>query len=346
MKKEALGRFKQLPPWLGKQVAATVVGLGVAALVGWLITHHAAGAPPLPDQIDSLRSRLARAGVEVETFRQITLRPGITSVLLTTMRGRTDDVEIYDDIDGRLTRTFLFAPSVAAKPARGVIEPTEGVATPEPAPFSPEDVAGLDGDGPDRAVFGSINAEVVGAARRIPVVITWSIAHRKYVMSPLLLKPTVFARYSDQNRETSVVRELAFNTPRIPYVVADSHTHMAFTGYALTSYIIVQSEDGAVQYLLGAVVVDQSSAPVSDVLAINLWQVEHESDITAAGPCTEEAPQHLPAYYTAPIRVDVNHTPDLRAIWAEISSRLTSGSCLDVVIERREAQEEAERHPD
>ncbi len=343
-------RFAKLPSWLGKQVAGTIVGLLVAAFVGWLLafsgfTRTSGGhrsRPPLADQIDTLRSSLARSGFEINTFQEVTLRPGIPSLLLTTTRGlHTHDVEIYDYINGELKRAFRFAASVAVKPDAGIKESTEGIETPESSPFSAEDITTIDDAGPDRGVFGSFDDSVEGATRRIPAVITWSATTREYIVSPLLLKPTVFAPYTDTDSQTAAIRELAYNTPRMAYTIADSYTATSFTGYALTSYIIVQSADEAVQYLLGSVVVDQSQSPVADIMEVNLWQVEQEDDIIAAGPCMEAAPQHLPAYFTAPLRADDNHTLDLKAIWTEISSRLTSLSCLDVLVERGEMQEES-----
>lgn len=178
--------------WIGEHAAAaiiaTLVTLGVTGLVVHLVGGHAT-PQPVPDQWQEIRSAIAREGWEIKLVREADLRgTGAESTLL-GLHSRSsacsgpnaapsDQVRIYDDINGSVERTFTFEP--AGQGCHGW--DYQGVVIADLSESGRGDVIGEFVGGPGAG----------GPGIALPTIITWKPAAQRYTIAPLLVEPPTY----------------------------------------------------------------------------------------------------------------------------------------------------------
>ena len=161
-------------------VVAVIVAVAIIASGG--VFDDSSGGKTAAEQVDEIRATLQAEGFKVE-YREVDLHQGAPSHLFiaANLDGRgartaSDEVRIYDEVDGSLELALTYRPEVTQIP------PTE---TPIATAFRLDEIADIDGDGQDE-IFGSYEANLAGAEyQRVPVVIARE-SGEGYLVTPLL----------------------------------------------------------------------------------------------------------------------------------------------------------------
>jgi hypothetical protein len=162
--------------------------IGVAAAAGAAVALAATGAiwatsgfstpeqPSVGAQVDRIRADLRAGGAEV-VYRRMRLHESAASHVFVIRRpGRSDEVRIYDAVDGALRRRLAFRPEIRFPESEQTF----------PTRFVIRVVRDLDGDG-QREILGHWEANQAGEEfQRAPVLIARSSGSGRYAVRPLL----------------------------------------------------------------------------------------------------------------------------------------------------------------
>ena len=178
----ALTRLRARP------VRTSLIVVGVGALVAAAIAASggvfdgSSDGKTAAEQVDGIRATLQEEGFKVE-YREVKLHQGAPSHLFIASKldaqgakAESDEVRIYDDVDGSLELQLTYRPEVAQPPPPG---------TPIATAFQLRTIADIDSDGQDE-ILGSYEANLAGEEyQRIPILIARE-SGEGYLATPLL----------------------------------------------------------------------------------------------------------------------------------------------------------------
>jgi hypothetical protein len=163
--------------------AAACAGVALAATgVIWATAGFSTPQQPsLGTQVDRIRADLRAGGAKV-VYRRLRLHQSATSHLfVTSAPDRSDEVRVYDAVDGALRRRLAFRPEVRFPESERTY----------PTRFVIRAVRDLDGDG-QREILAHWEANQAGEERqRAPVLLSRSSRTGRYTVRPLLPVPTL-----------------------------------------------------------------------------------------------------------------------------------------------------------
>jgi hypothetical protein len=165
--------------------------IGIAAAGGAVLALTATAAiwatsgfstpqqPSLETQVDRIRAGLRDGGAKV-VYRRLRLRPSppapTSHVFVVSRPGRSDEVRIYDPVDGALRRRLAFRPEIRFPESERTF----------PTRFVIRSVRDLDGDG-QREILAHWEANQAGEEfQRAPVLLSRSSKSGRYAVRPLL----------------------------------------------------------------------------------------------------------------------------------------------------------------
>ena len=291
------GGLGRVAAWIGEHAAAaiiaTLVTLGVTGLVVHLVGGHTT-PQPVPDQWQEIRSAIAREGWEIKLVREADLRGTGEESTLLGLHSRSsactgpnaspsDQVRIYDDINGSLDRTFMFEP--AARGCHGW-------------DYQAVAIADLSESG-----RGDVIGEFIGAPSgggpgiAVPTIITWKPAAQRYTIAPLLVEPPTYLLEANPPGKPAEPFERALRRFYLDAVRLGSGIR---PGYAASEVRLAPDHEPAGNFLVGDYRItsgasDESSGsqPVpADILYQRaLWHLEELNEVVAAGWCPLPANQ-------------------------------------------------------
>jgi hypothetical protein len=289
--------------WVGENAAAatiaTLVTLGVTGLVVHLLRHTT--PQPLSDQWQEVRSVIAREGWEIKLVREADLRGTGEESTVLGLHARnnactradaspSDQVRIYDDINGTLNRSFTFEP--AARGCHGW-------------DYQVVAIADLSESG-----RGDVIGEFIGAPSgggpgiAVPTIITWKPADQRYAIAPLLVEPPTYLLEANVPGKPAEPFERALQPLYLNPIRLGSGIR---SGYAASEVKLASNHRPAGSFLVGDYRITSgtsgessgSQAVPADILYQRaLWHLEELNEVVAAGWCPLPANQRaawLPA---------------------------------------------------
>jgi hypothetical protein len=158
--------------------AAACAGVALAATCAiWATSGFSTPQQPsLGTQVDRIRADLRAGGAKV-VYRRLRLHQGAAShVFVTSAPGRSDEVRVYDAVDGTLRRRLAFRPEIRFPESERT----------SPTRFVIRTVRDLDGDG-QREILAHWEANLAGEEfQRAPVLLSRSSKSGRYAVRPLL----------------------------------------------------------------------------------------------------------------------------------------------------------------
>jgi hypothetical protein len=260
--------------WLGIAVAgaavATVVAAGVTSTVGWIRHETHPPPPPVSEQLAGIFHRHAQTGFVVKAEATADLHgTGTDSRILIfgpdyfhpkiSHPPRSDRIEIYDDIRGRLHLAFSYAPT-ARDPGYA------------PWTFGVELLAVRDVNGDREAdVVASFNQEYADEYPPRPVVISWDPRVDRYLLRAVFGTPRSLTLVRSPHGLDGLqhVYELAVR------VYDSDKPSIAFTSVAAETVVVLPSSSSlGPGPVLGALyVVGQRSHAEPLIVQLKFWSL-------------------------------------------------------------------------
>jgi hypothetical protein len=244
-------------------IAVAGVAVAIIALTRpWQLVFQP--PPPLGEQLDAIRSDLARQGREITLTRRVQLHGAAPSYLIASTPvhlpgGRrldfsfSDEVTIYDVEDQRLRQAISFRPTVDPGPAHGMSLDFKLLATGD-----------LNGDGLGEIV-GDFKSSVMHfvenprAGLDYPLALAWDAKAGRYRITPLLREPPEGLKF--RNPGGLARREVA--QYRRPVALVDAPGGTSVRSFASDGAVIVRR--GRQRFLVADYVVrDQGHILVVD----------------------------------------------------------------------------------
>jgi hypothetical protein len=177
--------------------AILVIAL-IGASVGWLADRSDDKAPPVPEQLDDVVAAANTKGQYPALQREGRFRSGRAKSYLFVLRDNevrrggippefesppSDEVRIYDEIDGRLTAAFRFHPQNFGAIEQGPEGNAPGFG------FRLIDIVDLDRDGVSEILGAFDRLTFASGPFPVPVLISWDDEASTYRLEPLLDQP-------------------------------------------------------------------------------------------------------------------------------------------------------------
>jgi hypothetical protein len=182
-------------------------------------------------QLAHLREAAGRQH-EVLFIRPASLHGGLSYVIVSeeptensANLGRSDDLQIYDVVSGRLRKAFDFRPA----PNRG-----------ERWRYRLDSVQDLENTGTQEVIGGlSLLIDSGGSRAFVPTIVSWDDATKRYVIEPLLpVSPLQQVLVHNFHRFVGVGGSAWWQVESQGVTVRNTHTGVAFHGYGGLDYIV------------------------------------------------------------------------------------------------------------
>lgn len=304
----ALHRRIMNPPYSRAAICATVaLGLGVGLLT-WLIqgigdhkNHGSRRAAllgrvvPVGEQIDSVLRQAAKDGRRAVFRASVPLHgPGSRSSQVLVLRDprlkehpageavtdahgryvvpRSDEVRIYDTVDGKLRLAFRFLPQGPGQVRQAPEGDWPGFR------FRPSPVTDIDGDGRPEIVGTFERVTLASGPMPAPVLISWDDGTQRYRLAPLIAQ---HPRLSGSNALDRA--QLAGYLK--PTILQDRYTSKKVYAYATDHYKIIRDKPDA---FLVAAYLDVASMTFSRVrYEIQAWTLDLQSGALETLACLD-----------------------------------------------------------
>lgn len=312
---------------LGGAVAAVIL---IVHLVSPASQHSRVGGRlpgPVGVQLDALNTTFARQHVTIAASNIYQVRPAIQSyAFVLSTHDPSDELRIYDDIDGRLVETFRFRPVVTSK------EPGAHATTTAPASIRLNGSVDIDG-GYDRELMVDLRVGAEDVSQVLPLVIVWNAAQQRYVPEALVRQPVPVTVMPSKTPTDRLLEGDARLYARLPYTVSDNHLGVSFRAFGFGSYVFVNNNEIMTAYRITSGV---ETPCCSTEVEIQLWSASFSGLQVAAGPCQDnntdggapsgDAP--TTAVESVPIVVDDNYAEYLRGFYNRYRAYYSNFSCI------------------
>jgi hypothetical protein len=264
------------------QIITVVITLTVGAAGAFVWGRLTAGSatPTVDAQLAELRAAGARHH-EVLFVRPASLHGGLSYVVVSEEPtensanfGRSDDLQIYDVVRGRLRKAFDFRPA----PDRG-----------ERWRYRLDGVQDLENTGVQEVIGGfSLLIDSGGTRAFVPAIVSWDDVSKRYVLEPLLPQPpTLQINLRHFQRFVGVGGSAWWQVESEGVTIRDPQTAVSIHGYGGLDFIVKTVDSFRAPSGTGVIVVALIGADKADHLieALSGWVMNPTLPKVTVGYC-------------------------------------------------------------